>query len=50
MVVGGVFLIRFGLGPLSYAAGTPGGLFAPMLEWREDKAHLGLILRTVSVW
>ena len=26
-----VFLIRFGLGPLSYAAGTPGGLFAPML-------------------
>jgi CIC family chloride channel protein len=31
MVVGGVFLVRFGLGPLSYAAGTPGGLFAPML-------------------
>jgi len=26
-----VFLIRFGLGPLSYAAGTPGGLFAPIL-------------------
>ena len=26
-----VFLIRFGLGPLSYAARTPGGLFAPML-------------------
>ena len=26
-----VFLLRFGLGPLSYAAGTPGGLFAPML-------------------
>jgi CIC family chloride channel protein len=26
-----VFLIRFGLGPVSYAAGTPGGLFAPML-------------------
>lgn len=25
------FLIRFGLGALSYAAGTPGGLFAPML-------------------
>jgi chloride channel protein, CIC family len=29
--VGLVFLLRFGLGPASYAAGTPGGLFAPML-------------------
>jgi CIC family chloride channel protein len=27
----GVFLLRFGLGPLSYAAATPGGLFAPIL-------------------
>jgi CIC family chloride channel protein len=26
-----VFLVRFLLGPLSYAAGTPGGLFAPIL-------------------
>jgi CIC family chloride channel protein len=26
-----VFLLRFGLGPLSYAARAPGGLFAPML-------------------
>jgi CIC family chloride channel protein len=26
-----LFLIRFALGPLSYAAGTPGGLFAPLL-------------------
>jgi chloride channel protein, CIC family len=26
-----LFLIRFALGPVSYAAGTPGGLFAPML-------------------
>ncbi len=26
-----LFLIRFGLGTLSYAAATPGGLFAPML-------------------
>ena len=26
-----IFVLRFGLGPLSYAAGTPGGLFAPML-------------------
>ncbi|MBR0827142.1 H(+)/Cl(-) exchange transporter ClcA [Bradyrhizobium manausense] len=30
-IVGFTFLIRFGLGPLSYAAGTPGGLFAPLL-------------------
>lgn len=27
----GYFLIRFVAGPLSYAAGTPGGLFAPLL-------------------
>ena len=27
----GVFVLRFGLGAVSYAAGTPGGLFAPML-------------------
>ena len=26
-----LFLVRFGLGAVSYAAGTPGGLFAPML-------------------
>ena len=26
-----VFLLRFALGAVSYAAGTPGGLFAPML-------------------
>jgi CIC family chloride channel protein len=26
-----IFAVRFALGPLSYAAGTPGGLFAPML-------------------
>jgi len=30
-IISGVFLIRFGLGAVSYAAGTPGGLFAPML-------------------
>jgi CIC family chloride channel protein len=29
--LGFVFAIRFGLGAVSYAAGTPGGLFAPML-------------------
>jgi CIC family chloride channel protein len=26
-----LFLIRFGLGPVSYATATPGGLFAPLL-------------------
>jgi chloride channel protein, CIC family len=26
-----LFVLRFALGPVSYAAGTPGGLFAPML-------------------
>ena len=29
--LGLVFLLRFGLGAISYAAGTPGGLFAPLL-------------------
>ena len=43
-LVGCVFLIRFGLGPVSYAAGTPGGLFAPMLVLG---AQSGLILGTV---
>jgi CIC family chloride channel protein len=27
----GIFLLRFAIGPWSYAAGCPGGLFAPML-------------------
>ena len=31
VMLSGVFLLRFALGPLSYAAGTPGGLFAPIL-------------------
>ena len=43
VVVAGVFLVRFGLGPLSYAAGTPGGLFAPMLVLGSQS---GLILGT----
>jgi CIC family chloride channel protein len=30
-VVAALFIVRFVAGPLSYAAGTPGGLFAPML-------------------
>ena len=44
MVVGYVFLIRFGLGPVSYAAETPGGLFAPMLVLG---AQSGLVLGTL---
>jgi CIC family chloride channel protein len=35
-----VFLLRFGLGAVSYAAQTPGGLFAPMLVLG---AQLGLL-------
>jgi CIC family chloride channel protein len=35
-----VFLLRFALGPMSYAARTPGGLFAPMLVLG---AQLGLL-------
>src|SRR5262249_43492281 len=35
-----LFLLRFGLGTGSYAAGTPGGLFAPMLVLG---AQLGLL-------
>ncbi len=31
VMLSGVFLLRFALGPLSYVAGTPGGLFAPIL-------------------
>src|SRR5262249_9876702 len=39
-----VFLLRFGLGAVSYAAGTPGGLFAPLLVLG---AQSGLLLGTV---
>jgi CIC family chloride channel protein len=44
LVVCGVFLVRFGLGPVSYAAGTPGGLFAPMLVIGSQS---GLVLGTL---
>ncbi len=36
-----VLAVRFALGPVSYAAGTPGGLFAPLLV---VGAGLGLVL------
>jgi chloride channel protein, CIC family len=39
-----VFLLRFGLGAVSYAARTPGGLFAPMLVLG---AQLGLLFGTL---
>jgi chloride channel protein, CIC family len=44
MIVSAVFLVRFGLGPVSYTAGTPGGLFAPMLVLG---AQSGLVLGTL---
>jgi CIC family chloride channel protein len=39
-----LFLVRFGLGAVSYAAGTPGGLFAPLLVLG---AQLGLFFGLV---
>jgi chloride channel protein, CIC family len=43
-----LFLLRFGLGPVSYAVGTPGGLFAPMLVLG---AQSGLVFGTLcSRW
>jgi CIC family chloride channel protein len=39
------FLLRFVLGAVSYAAGTPGGLFAPMLVLG---AQLGLFVGLLS--
>jgi CIC family chloride channel protein len=39
-VVPGAFVVRFALGTVSYAAGTPGGLFAPLLVLG---AQLGLV-------
>ena len=41
-----VFLIRFGLGAVSYAAGTPGGLFAPMLVLG---AQTGLVFGRICI-
>jgi CIC family chloride channel protein len=39
-----VFVIRFGLGVVSYAAGAPGGLFAPMLVLG---AQIGMVFGTL---
>jgi chloride channel protein, CIC family len=44
-VVALLFAVRFALGPLSYAAGVPGGLFAPMLVLG---AQIGLIYGFLS--
>ncbi len=43
-VLAAVFVMRFGLGAVSYAAKTPGGLFAPMLV---VGAQLGLLFAAV---
>ncbi len=41
-----VFLIRFALGAVSYAAGTPGGLFAPLLVLGSQLGlYFGLLCR-----
>jgi CIC family chloride channel protein len=43
------FLIRFALGAVSYAAGTPGGLFAPMLVLGAQFGFLcGAVCRALS--
>ncbi len=42
-----VFLLRFALGTVSYAARTPGGLFAPMLVLG---AQLGLLFGVACQW
>ena len=45
VMVAFVFIIRFGLGALSYAAATPGGLFAPMLVLG---SQIGLLFGTLG--
>ena len=44
MLIPVAFLLRFGLGAVSYAAATPGGLFAPMLVLG---AQLGVFLGAI---
>jgi chloride channel protein, CIC family len=44
-----LFLVRFGLGAVSYASETPGGLFAPMLVLGAQLGlFFGLLCRSVS--
>lgn len=45
LAVTGIFVARFALGVISYAAATPGGLFAPMLALGADA---GLIVGLVA--
>lgn len=42
-----IFLVRFGLSQISYAARTPGGLFAPMMVLG---TQLGLVFGMVCAW
>ncbi|BBX46228.1 H(+)/Cl(-) exchange transporter ClcA [Mycobacterium cookii] len=46
VAVAGVLALRFALGVVSYAAATPGGLFAPMLVLG---SHAGLLVGLVAV-
>ncbi|UMB70616.1 ClC family H(+)/Cl(-) exchange transporter [Mycobacterium paraterrae] len=46
LTVAGIFLLRFALGVVSYAAATPGGLFAPMLVLGSQS---GLVVGLVAV-
>ena len=44
-----MFLVRFAIGPVSYASETPGGLFAPMLVLGAQLGLLfGLLCRSIS--
>lgn len=45
LAVVGILALRFALGAMSYAAGTPGGLFAPMLVLGADS---GLIVGIIA--
>ena len=46
-----VFVLRFALGPVSYAAGTPGGLFAPMLVLGSQTGVLfGILCGSLFPW
>ena len=46
-VIPAAFMVRFALGTVSYAAGTPGGLFAPLLVLG---AQLGLLFGGTCQW